>query len=469
MGGFKHVSRGVQKIKSLVYTVLAISIIGPGITACTSDDGTSSPYQPMPTGFTNEFIFNYELLYYLYNDKDKYLDRPESYIGKVDTEKLVEEGYPWDYHDIYYMYAMMNDQFTYYVDPSRSIGLMNTLKNSEEKIDAGFTLDSAFIPNKYVIKTIIKSSPADKAGLKAGDVITEVEGVALTSDIVFQRLTVADEGDIITYTIQRDSTTKTIPVKIAPYFTPTVELSFKDSIPVIKIHEFVSKTSNDSGTYGEFTEYLRATEKYKTTIIDLRNNGGGDADQCLAMTQALLSKGDTAIGIIAAYADTIRQEQAFDTTFYVNDADGLAKNRYFVFLANEMTASCSEIMIAGVASNKKYPVIGATTYGKGIGQSRLFTPSLSLVSITSMRIIDKQKLSYHKYGIEPDFAIMDSDKAIEKAVALAKSQDFIRVAGYGTTNTGHFAKIAIEPDTMSGFYFLPKEYRKRFLDGRTDF
>ena len=117
-------------------------------------------------------------------------------------------------------------------------------------------------------------------------------------------------------------------------------------------------------------------------------------------------------------------------------------------------------MLASVTTNKKYPVIGTTTYGKGIGQSRFFTPSMSLVSITSMKIIDKQKTTYHKYGIAPDFAISDNDLALEKALALAKDQNYIRVAGYGTVNTGHFAKAAVEPDTMPGFYLLPEEYRR---------
>ena len=45
---------------------------------------------------------------------------------------------------------------------------------------------------------------------------------------------------------------------------------------------------------------------------------------------------------------------------------------------------------------------------------------------------------------------------------MAKEMTYIRTAGYGTSNTGHFAKAATEPDTMPGFYFLPDEFRKKF-------
>lgn len=451
-----------RKIKSLTYSIFLVASFCGGLTACHTDDEVALTGTEFPSGVSKEFIYNYSLLKYYYIDQDKYLDKPETYIGKVDEEALFEKGISWDYYDIYYMYAQMNDPFTYYLDPSIAASLLNSLNTSEEKTGAGFELDSSFVPNKYVIKKVIKNSPADKSGLKAGDEIIEIEGIVPTNEIAFRRLAVGVEGETITYTIKRDSATKKIPVVIAHYFMPTLELTFMDSIPIIKINEFTGHTSNDLGSYGEFKEILRETKNYPTTIIDLRDNGGGDADQCFAMTQELLSKGDTAVAVIEADADTVLNKQIFDTTYHINEYDGMAKDRYFVFLANEMTASCSEIMIAGVVSNKKYPVIGTTTYGKGIGQTQMLTPSYSLASITRLQIIDKQKLTYHKYGIEPDFAIKDDRKALEKAIALSKDHNFIRVAGYGSKNTGHFAKMGTVPDTMSGFYFLPKEYRKKF-------
>ena len=456
----RHLFKSVRKFTSLIFSFSTIAITSLGITACSSDTTiTPFSYNELTSSMGSpEFQQNYKHLFYLYIDKDKYLRTPESYLGKVDTQKMINQGIPWDYHDIYYMYAQMNDNFTYYVDPSRAMALLKTWTSSEQKLDAGFELDSSLIPQKYVIKKVLEKSPADIAGLKAGDEIAEIEGVVPASEIVFNRLSVASEDDIITYTIKRDSEKLTVPVKIAPYNISTVELSFKDSIPVIKISEFAEHTSNDSGTYGEFIHYLRATENYKTTIIDLRNNGGGDVSQCIAMAQALLSKGDTAIGVIGTYADTVHKEQAYDTTFYINEQDGAFKDRYFVFLANGYTASCSEIMLASVVSNKKYPIIGTTTYGKGIGQTSFFTLSYSLASITTMRTIDKQGLSYHKYGIDPDFAILDDAIALNKAVALAKDQSYVRVAGYGTNNTGHFAKTALEPDTMPGFFYFSEEY-----------
>ena len=115
-------------------------------------------------------------------------------------------------------------------------------------------------------------------------------------------------------------------------------------------------------------------------------------------------------------------------------------------------------MLASVVSNKRYPIVGSTTYGKGIGQTSFFTLSYSLVSITNMKTIDKDGNTYHRYGLVPDFPILDNAIALDKAIALAKEQNYVRVAGYGTTNTGHFAKSALEPDTMPGFFYFSEEY-----------
>lgn len=455
MGRFQFLHASFSKIKSLILISTGGVLCCLGAAGCTSDN--SMPSQSGITGASKEFLYNYELLYFYYNNAKEYLREPEAYIGKVKDGALADYEIPWDYYDLYYMYESMFDPFTQYVDPSRAAAVLTSLMESEQKLDPGFERDS-----KYVVTKVIENSPAYKAGLKVGDQITAIENVAPTSDAVFNRLSTGEENEVITYTVKRDSAEIIIPVILKPYYTPTVELSFRDSIPIIKIQEFTGQTSNDSGTYGEFVRYLRQTENYKATIIDLRDNGGGDGDQCFSMSQEFLAKGDSAAGVISTVADTIRYRQTYDTTFAVNEVDGIAKDRYFVFLANEGSASCSEVLLLSVTMNRKLPIVGATTYGKGIGQASFMTPSFSLAIITGLKIIDKNFSTYHKYGIAPDFPISDRELAMKKAIELAKEATYLRTAGYGTVNTGHFAKMGIEQDTMPGFFMPPKEFRKSY-------
>ena len=95
-------------------------------------------------------------------------------------------------------------------------------------------------------------------------------------------------------------------------------------------------------------------------------------------------------------------------------------------------------MTAGVVSNTKSPVVGQTTYGKAIGQSYLETIAGGLTGITSMRLLDKNWGTYQKYGIVPDFEEGDADKAMQKAVELAKEGTAQRTQGYGNVDKEHF-------------------------------
>lgn len=445
---------------SLISAISTLSLLQ--LVGCTSESSSSpsAPTQEKQIYASREFLYNYELLSYYYNDAAKYLGKPEDYLGKVSDEAFEEYAIPWDYYDIYYMYNQMNDKYTYYTDPSQASALWTSILSSPATIDPGIEWTST-ASGEFFVTSVVPNSPASNAGIKAGDQITAIEGVPLTSELIFKRLSLAEEGDTITYTIQHDSTTKTIPIVLVAYNTPTIDLSFKDSIPILKISKFKSQTSNEAGTYGEFVEYMISLSQYSSIVIDLRNNGGGDGEQCLGMAQEFLSVGDSSIGIISAIPDTITKTQTFDTTFTVNDFDGIARNHYFVFLANGNTASCSEIMLAAVTMNKDYPIVGTTTYGKGIGQNNFMTPSLSIATITGMKVVNRDFVSYHSVGIEPDIVEFNNQAALEKAVELAKEMSYKRTAGYGTTNTGHFAKSAVVQDTMPSFYFLPKEMRKK--------
>lgn len=439
---------GRFKILSILGAVLFTLVS----TACTNDT-TSSSQQDNYSTLSREFQYNYMLLYFYYNDAAQYLDTPEYYVGKGDSE-YSEYRIPWDYWDTYYLYAQMNDKFTRYVDPMRSAAYLNLLQNSETKMGTGITVSST-AQGEFIVESVIMNSPADKAGINKGDIITAIDKTVPGSLVIFNKLSSGKIGDNIVYTLKRDSSSLDVSLTLDEYFSPTAELSFRDSIPIIRIESFTPHTSSDSGTYGEVLEMLKATEKYSSIIVDLRDNGGGEGEQCMGIANQFLSKGDTTIGIISTSPDTINITQALDTSFTINDQDGIAKDRYVVILANENSASCSEIFISALTSNRNSPIVGSPTYGKGIGQMSVSTPAYAIASITAMRVINKDGQSYHKYGFEPDFAISDNSAALEKAVTLAKERSFKRTAGYGSTNRNFLAKQTGE-DNMPGFYKILK-------------
>jgi C-terminal processing protease CtpA/Prc len=135
--------------------------------------------------------------------------------------------------------------------------------------------------------------------------------------------------------------------------------------------------------------------------------------------------------------------QRIDTVVTTATKDGIGRNRYYVLMSSDSSASCAEDVLSAVSVNKKTPIVGVTSYGKGIGQG-VFTGKeygiRGLALITAMQGFDKNGESYHDVGIVPDYEILDPDEQMAKAVELAKGATELRTAGYGTERLYHFSK-----------------------------
>jgi C-terminal processing protease CtpA/Prc len=246
----------------------------------------------------------------------------------------------------------------------------------------------------------------------------------------------------------RESDTVDVKITLDDFYMPTVKTSYVDSVPVIRITEFSAVSVSDSGTYGEFMTALEKTKGAKSTILDLRGNPGGDGDQCYAIAMEMLSKGDTvSINYEADYDSVWKGEkwdyyQVFDTLVYKAPTDGVGNKRYYVLMADTVSASCAELVLAALTANKKSPIVGMLSYGKGIGQMYLSSEAgiMGLAMITAFKVRDKNRKSYHDLGFVPDYEISDPQKQMAKAVELAKKRSAVRTAGYGTTRLGHFSK-----------------------------
>jgi C-terminal peptidase prc len=358
------------------------------------------------------------------------------------------------------MYSTLSDNFTNYYSPYIADRLLNMITYSETAVGIGaeVKLDSASV---LVFTQVYNGGPADAAGIKKGDVVISVNGTVPNTTDAFDKLTTGKEGEKITLEISRNGDTCEIVVTLAPYISPTVFVDEYDNIPVITITEFTDTTSLPTGTYGEFLEALKQTEGATSTIIDLRGNPGGSVDHCLNIASELVSKNDTLTTIIEHSVDTITYEPRVDTVTYTAESDGLGKGRYYVFLADTGSASCSEIMLNGVLHNTKSPLVGMVTYGKGIGQAYLVTYAGGLAGITCLRFFDKYGNTYHRYGFAPDFEESDPDKALDLAISIAKEATAVGAGNYGTTDLGHFtlkksARGSKKPERGGAYKVIPR-------------
>ena len=443
---------------------LAAALIFSACTQTTSsDDSNSKPsneifprMDEVTDKYEAELYYNYVLLdyFYLYGHlRNELADDYKVYLGKESDNDSFSKGYcTFDYYDVCYMYDQLKDPFTQYFDPAAAPQIAENIFRTPTIRGIGAEVEEITdSTSQYLrISDIYPGSPAEKAGLQIGDIVVQIDGLSISTTSNFDAMCTGNIGDVIKIVVDRNDEMVVAAVIIDEYNEPSVRVSYQDSIPVIRILKFVSTTISDSGSYGEFLTALKKTEDAKSTIIDLRGNPGGETRQCNGITAELLSKGDTITIDIEAHLDSvfegrnIRYIQKMDTLTYTVTADGLGKNRYYVFMADTGSASCAELMLSALTSNRSTPVVGQLTYGKQIGQMLDTTLYGGLALITALQGFDKNWESFHDLGIVPDYEIDDPDEQMAKAVELAKKASEKRTAGYGTKRLYHFSKTGTQ-------------------------
>lgn len=435
--------------------------------ACTqttsSDDSNSQPsnkifprMDEVTDQYEAELYYNYVLLdyFYLYGHlRNELADDYKVYLGKESDNDNLTKGYCTSaYYDVCYMYSQLRDPFTQYFDPAAAPQIAENILRTPTIRGIGAEVEEITdSTSQYLrISDIYPGSPAEKAGLQIGDIVVQIDGLSISTTSNFDAMCTGNIGDVIKIVVDRNDEMVVAAVIVDEYNEPSVRVSYQDSIPVIRILKFVSTTISDSGSYGEFLTALKKTEDAKSTIIDLRGNPGGETRQCNGIAAELLSKGDTITIDIEAHLDSvfegrnIRYIQKMDTLTYTVTADGLGKNRYYVFMADTASASCAELMLSALTSNRSTPVVGQLTYGKQIGQILDTTLYGGLALITALQGFDKNWESFHDLGIVPDYEIDDPDEQMAKAVELAKKASEKRTAGYGTKRLYHFSKTGTQ-------------------------
>ncbi|MCQ2060391.1 MAG: S41 family peptidase [Fibrobacter sp.] len=432
------------------FTALAVFV------ACSVDDADDEIIMPGNNSRSNssssesealadsELTYNYSALalYYIYANEE--LDSIGAYKNKGEKNGYSPNEY--EFPDVSYMFDQMKDDYTSYWSPYYMYAIYSWLTEAEAYVGIG--AEAKAFGDTLVVSQVYPKSPSEKAGLLVGDTILSIDGSIPKTQEGFVKLIAGNEGDVLEMLVKRDEV-NTIRITVSEFLMPSVFLDYEDSIPVVRISEFKDVTVSDSGSYGEWMNILDQIKEEKSVIVDLRGNGGGSIDQCLNMASEFLSEKDTLIIQVEAHGDENFEYQTIDTIQTYAATDGIAKGKYVVFLADGNSASCSEAMMAAVASNIKSPIVGGTSYGKGIGQTYFETPAGGIARTTSIQIFDKDFKSYHKVGFVPDFEITDANKALNKAVELAKEATFKRTAGYGTKNTGHFANALMKSGTTT--------------------
>lgn len=310
----------------------------------------------------------------------------KEYLGEIDDETLVEgalKGYV----------EALGDPYTEYYTKEEMEKLMDTTNGNYVGIGIYMLVDKE--KQTIVVLKPMENSPAEQAGILAGDIITKVDGQGYTLDTITEvsNKIKGKAGTKVKLEIKRGGKeTFEIEVERKKILISHINTKvLKDNIGYIYISDF------DGGCADEFTQKYKELKKQgiEKLIIDIRNNGGGIVDEAINILKLITDKGDTLL---------ITKDKNENEKITKNDKDPII-NMPIVVLTNEYSASASEIMTGALKDNEKATIIGTITYGKGVIQTIHTLADGSGLKITTNEYYTPKYYKINKVGIEPNIKV----------------------------------------------------------------
>ncbi|MFG1394074.1 S41 family peptidase [Xanthobacter agilis] len=247
----------------------------------------------------------------------------------------------------------------------------------------------------------MEDTPAAKAGVLAGDLITKlngeaVQGLSLNEAVDKMRGAV---GTPITLTIVRKGADKPLDLKVT---RDTIKIKVVRSrvesgdIAYIRVNSFNEQTFDGlKKAIDDLTAEI-GPDKLKGYIIDLRNNPGGLLDQAIAVSDAFLDRGE----IVSTRGRNPEETQRFNAR-----GGDLTKGKPVIVLVNGGSASASEIVAGALQDQKRATVLGSRTFGKGSVQTIIPLGQNGALRLTTARYYTPAGRSIQAKGIEPDIVL----------------------------------------------------------------
>lgn len=335
----------------------------------------------------------------------------EYYVDKIDQDKLVEGALKG-------MVSNAGDKYTYYMTKKEYDDLMTQTTGSYAGL--GMYLDEK--DGRIAVVAPIEDSPAEKAGIKSGDLILKVNDQEFLAADVDKAVAMmkGKEGIKVKLTIYREGTGNIdFNLTTAKITFKTVKSEMLDSnIGYIRITTF------DENTASAFNSALKSlqSQNMKGLVIDLRDNPGGLLETSTQIADKLVGEGN----IVYTIDNKGEKEE------WKSDASKL--NVPLVLLVNGGSASASEIVSGAVRDYKAGTLIGTKTFGKGLVQTIIGLNDGSGIKVTIARYYTPSGECIQGKGITPDIVLdlpekdknrelkHNEDIQLQKAIEVIKSK-----------------------------------------------
>lgn len=292
------------------------------------------------------------------------------------------------------MVAGLQDPYSAYMNPQESLDLETSINGSFQGIGVTYT---SLEGKGALILNVFQNTPAAKAGLLAGDIITHVEGTSI-ADYTSEKIKNAIQGENgtnVSLKILRDGKQKEITAKRG-----SVESSVASQVRTVGSQKigYLCITTFGEGTSAMIEEALKTFQKdnVKNLVIDLRDNGGGYLQAAQNILDLFIEKDETLFRVQSKQGN----EEVYKAT---NREKHKFENGYI--LVNNGSASASEVMTSALKEVLGYKVIGETTYGKGVAQTQKTLSDGSILKYTYAKWLTSKGEWINKVGIKPDYKI----------------------------------------------------------------
>jgi carboxyl-terminal processing protease len=353
------------------------------------------------------------------------------YVEKPDDGKLIDSA----------INGMLTglDPHSSYMDPKSFKDMQIQTRGEFGGLGIEVTMEDGLVK----VVAPIDDTPAHKAGVLAGDIITHlddepVQGLTLNQAVEKMRGPVNTK---IRLKIMRKGVEKAIEVTIV-----------RD---IIRVRSVRSRIESDEVAYVRVTQFNEQTtdgvkkalsdmqaqmgDKLKGFVVDLRNNPGGLLDQAISVSDAFLEKGE----IVSTRGRNAEETQRFNAR-----AGDLSKSKPIIVLINGGSASASEIVAGALQDHKRATVIGTRSFGKGSVQTIIPLGSGNgALRLTTARYFTPSGRSIQAKGISPDIEVLQDVPEDMKARTDTKGEASLRghLKAEGDEQTGSQSYIPPDP------------------------
>ena len=375
--------------KSIVIALLLAGLSLSLTTGCFPVTGSQPP--PNPAQVSDIFDEAWEIIFRDYVEQES-----------LDADKLNQGA-------IRGMVEALDDPYSAYLDPEMYQLSLSDLEGEFEGIGAHVAVRD----EQIVILAPIPGSPAEKAGIRAGDKILEIDGkptleMSLAEAVLLVR---GPKGTPVRLMVLHEGEAEPVEIEIVrdEIQVESVYFEMREDIAYIRITNFSASTDT------ELLPVLESLDREGVTgiILDLRNNPGGTLTSVIDVASYFLAEG-TVVNVM--------DNQGERTTMSVKRKQ-ITTDLPLVVLVNEFSASGSEVLAGAVQDHGRATIAGKTTFGKGSVNILHQLSDGSGIYITTGRWLTPDGRLIEGKGIDPDYELeLEGEAAIQWAIDYLKGR-----------------------------------------------